>query len=619
MVMGQGFMKLTLLVFLMSFQMAQYILAQDSSKPKFSCESMTTRTEIYQGKSYLKYNIPEAAGMRCPQIQATRPAMPWKILKTKWSQQDELGFMNFIQSLGRSTCNTVEKCLSQSSNILRSMEDLLFTHYSDCADFPYYLRSYYAYKNGLPMSFTTEVEINPLSPEDQAKVAQRREDIRIKDGEEAALKYDKRLLDNRYSVDGNSPKAKLNIPNSSGTPRDFGLVGPRIMDQVSSATLRMLSTRPGLPETDFYSPKLHKGSIRPGTVLYNPSGHVAIVYDVTEKGEVLYIDAHPDNSVTRGSFGSEFPYSRMTHGGNFKNFRPFELVNVTKNSDGSIQKGSVRALVDAEISDYSLEQYLGNGINGDGSPNFKINPTDKKNANYYEWIKFKISGGVYRLDPVFEMKNEMSQLCAIAKDRVEAVQAAIDNKIFLKPHPDKLPANIYGTEGEWESYSTPGRDLRLRKKVLEIPAAAKNWLQRFNQQDPLIQYNGNDLKQDLIKTYLDSVLNCKIVYINSVGKSVQLGLETLLGRMTRLSYDPYACPERRWGATGAAELNSCADDQEKTEWHLLQQFLRNADEKDTTGVHGWSLSELASLNESKQADNKPQDERFKIGPKLEAM
>ena len=277
------------------------------------------------------------------------------------------------------------------------------------------------------------------------------------------------------------------------------------------------------------------------------------------------------------------------------------------------------SLTDAEISDFSLEQYLGNGTNLDGTPNFKINPTDKKNADYYEWIKFKISGGVYRLDPVFEMKNEMNQLCVIAKDRVEAVQAAIDNKVFLKPHPENLPTNIYGTEGEWESYSTPGRDLRLRKKVLDIPAAAKNWVDRYLEHDSLIQYSGTDLKQDIIKTYLDSVLNCKITYINSVGKPVKLGLETLLGRMTQLSYDPYACPERRWGATSKSELNSCADDQEKAEWHLLQQFLRNATEKDTSGVHGWSLSGLASLNETKQVDNKPQDERYKIGPKLEAM
>ena len=52
---------------------------------------------------------------------------------------------------------------------------------------------------------------------------------------------------------------------------------------------------------------------------------------------------------------------------------------------------------------------------------------------------------------------------------------------------------------------------------------------------------------------------------------------------------------------------------------MLQQFMRNATEKDTAGVHGWSLSQLASLNETKQVDNKPQDERYKIAPKLQAM
>ncbi len=583
------------------------------------CGTMTTREEIFQGKTYVKYNIVESAAMACPEIQVARPPMKWKVFKAKWSQQDELSFMAFVQALGRSTCNTVDKCLSESANTLRSTEDMLFTHYSDCADFPYYLRTYFAYKNNLPMSFTTSIEINPLNAEDQAKVDKRRQDILEKEGEEALAKYDKRLQDARYSIDGNAPTGKFNLPNTPGTIRDFGLVGPKIMDQISSGTLRMLTTRDGLPEADFYSPKLNRGSIRPGTVLYNPAGHVAMVYEVTDKGEVLYIDAHPDNSVTRGKFGPDFPYSRMTHGGNFKNFRPFEVTNAKLNPDGSIQKGLIKYFTDAQIPDYSIEQYIGNGLNLDGTPNFKINPTDTKNADYYEWIKFRISGGVFRLDPVFEMRNEMNQLCSMMQDRVNAVQTASDNKIHLKAHPDYLPANIYGTEGEWESYSTPGRDLRLRKKVLDIPLLAKSWIQRFNDKDQLLKYDGTDLKHDIIKTYLDTVMSCQIKYKNSIGKTIKVGLETLLGRMTQMSYDPYACPERRWGATGEGELSTCSDDQEKTEWHMLQQFMRNATEKDTGGVHGWSLAELASLNETQQVDNKAQDERYKIAPKLEAL
>lgn len=589
------------------------------SPPKFNCDSMTTREDVFQGKAYVKYNIPDSAGMACPQVQATRPAMPWKVFKAKWTQQDEISFMTFIQALGRSQCNTVDKCLSQESNILRSTEDMLFTHFSDCADFPYYLRTYFAYKNNLPMSFTTSVEISPLGPEDQAKVARRRQEILEKEGEAKALEYDKRLLDSRYSVDGNYPIAKFNYPSSSGTVRDFGVVGPKIMDQISSAMLRTFKPQPGFPETDFYSPKLNRGSIRPGTVLYSPSGHVAVVYDITEKGDVLFIDAHPDNSVTRGKFSSDFPLSRMTHGGNFKNFRPFEVLNPKLNSDGSIAKGTIRSVSDEQISDYAIEQYIGNGLNLDGTPNFKINPNDTKNADYYEWVKFKISGGVFRLDPVFEMRAEMNSLCQMFQDRINAVQTAVDSKIYLKDHPEFLPQNIYGASGEWESFSTPGRDLRLKKKALDIPLAAKNWVQRFNDKDPLLQYTGGDLKQDIIKTYLDVVTSCQVRYKNSMGKTIKVGLEVLLGRMTQLSYDPYACPERRWGATGEGELNSCADDQEKTEWHLLQQFMRNATEKDTAGVHGWSLAQLASLNETKQVDNKAQDERYKIGPKLQAL
>lgn len=583
------------------------------------CQAMTSRVETLNGRSYVKYNITVAAGMRCPQVQATRPAMPWKVRKTAWTPEDEVGFEKFIVALGKSSCNTVDKCISSEANYLRTEEDLLFSHYSDCADFPYYLRSYYAYKNGLPMSFTTSIEINPLSQSDLEKVAQRRQQILEEKGLDAALKYDKRLTDARYSLDGNRPKSKLNIPNTSGVERDFGLVGPKIMDQVSSGTLRMFSSQPGFPESDFYSPRVSKKSIRPGTVLYNPSGHVAIVYEVTKDGEVLYFDAHPDNSVTRGKFGKEFPLSRISHGGNFKNFRPYEVTNPTFNSEGVIVSGLIRAKSDSQIEDYSKEQYIGNGLNLDGSPNFKINPQDKKSANFYEWVKFKLTGGAYRLDPLFEMKSEMDQLCSMAKDRVSAVQAAIDGQVHLKDHPENLPANIYGTDGDWESYSTPGRDMRLRKKILDIPEAAKDWLERSRAKDPLLKYEGADLKQDLIKIYMTAVMQCRITYRNSIGKSVVLPLEAIIGRVTQLSYDPYSCPEIRWGANTAAELKTCSDDQEKMEWHKLQQFMRNATEKDTDGVHGWSLTDLASMNEQQTVDNRPQDERYKIGPKLEAM
>lgn len=598
---------------------AALLMSSMAQAATIDCSSLTSRTETLNGKSYTKYNVVDSAFMKCDQIQSTRPVMNWKVTKTGWSAQDESSFGAFIKKIGYSKCNTTDKCLSSEANMLRSEEDMQFTHYSDCADFPYYLRSYFAYKNKLPFAMVSSFQQAPFSETQQAQIAAERARILAEKGEEFAIKYDAQVRDARYSRNGNIPTAKINVPSSSGAVRDFAVLGPKIMDQISSGTLRMLNGSGGSVESDFYSPAVTKESIKPGTVLYNVSGHVAIVYDVTAKGEILYVDAHPDNSITRGVFNPDFKLVKSLYGGNFKNFRPVQVANATMAADGSIAKGQVVAATDSEIADFSMEQYEGLGKNSAGNTIFKLYAHDTKAVNFYDWVKFKLSGGSYRLDPIAEMKNEMGQLCVMAQDRVAAVQVSIDNQVHTKDHPETLPNNIFGADGEWEAYSTPGRDMRLKLKILSIPESAKVWMTRYQAQDPLISYKGQDLKSDLIAAYKQSVAACKITFKNSLGADSTVGLETLINRVAKISYDPYACPEIRWGAYKQEELASCADSQEKREWHELQQFLRNNLVKDTDAFHGYTLDQLRQMNERKEVDNNTSSERYRITPKLEAM
>lgn len=602
----------------MSIQLiSTYSLAQ-----KTDCSKITTRYEVFNDQKYLKYNVSDSSAMRCPQVIKNRPVMNWRVTKTEWSDADENEYRQFIQKIGHSQCNTTDKCLSGSDNILRTEEDMLFTHYSDCADFPYYLRAYFAYKKNLPFSMVTKIRQVPFSQTQLQQIALEREKILAEKGEAEAIKYDARLADLRYSRNGNFPAAKSNVPATNGTSRDFGQFGPQIMDYVSSGTLRMVNGQGTGVESDFYSPVIQRSAIQAGTVLYSVGGHVAIVYDVTKNGEILYVDAHPDNSVTRGVFKSTkeaYQAAHQRYGGNFKNFRPLQVLNPIYDAEGVITQGQVRAKSDQEITQHSLEQYLGSGKNSVGQIIYKLRPNDSKTVNFNDWVKFKLSGGRFKLNPVLEMKSEMEQLCQMAKERVSAVQAAVDNKIHLKNHPFNLPENIYGADGEWEAYSSPGRDLRLKLKILEIPDLAKSWVQRFKENDELIDYKGSDLKSDIISIYKKTVDSCQIQFLNSQKKIVTLSLENLIGRVSRLSYDPYACPEIRWGAFKQEELQACVDSQEKMEWHLLQQFLRNNLEKDTAVVHGYTLDQLILMNERKEVDNAPQDERFIISSKLQAM
>ncbi len=595
----------------------QISYAQD--KPPIDCSTLTSRTEIFNGKSYSKFNVVDSAYMKCEQIRSTTPVMNWKVRKTNWDYQDNSNFGVFLKKLGNSKCNTVDKCLAGNDNILRTEEDMQFTHYSDCADFPYYLRAYFAYKNSLPFSMVSSFQQAPYSENQLIQMAAERAKILADKGEEAAVKYDERVKDFRYSRNGNIPMAKLNVPSASGAIRDFTVLGPKIMDQVSSGTLRMLNGSGGAVESDFYSPAVARESIKAGTILYNVAGHVAVVYDVTAKGEILYIDSHPDNSVTRGVFNPDFKLLKSTYGGNFKNFRPVQVLNPTFDQSGFITKGQVVVASDEQIPDFSLQQYEGLGKSATNEIIFKLSSTDVRNINFYDWVKFKLSGGTYRLDPIAEMKNEMAQLCAVTQDRVSAVQVAVDNQVHSKTHPAVLPNNIFGAEGEWEAYSTPGRDMRLKLKILSIPESARGWMSRYLAKDPLISYQGQNLKADLISAYKQSVAACKITFKNSVGADTTIGLETLIDRVAKISYDPYVCPEIRWGAYREADLATCVDSQEKREWNDLQQFLRNNLVKDTEAFHGYTLDQLRQMNTSKAVDNSSSSERFRITSKLEAM
>jgi hypothetical protein len=48
--------------------------------------------------------------------------------------------------------------------------------------------------------------------------------------------------------------------------------------------------------------------VQPGTVIYDPDGHVAVVYKVEPTGRVFFIDAHPDHSLSFGEYSTRFDH-----------------------------------------------------------------------------------------------------------------------------------------------------------------------------------------------------------------------------------------------------------------------------------------------------------------------
>ena len=61
--------------------------------------------------------------------------------------------------------------------------------------------------------------------------------------------------------------------------------------------------------------KFQKESLKPGTLFYDPNGHVLLVYEIAKDGSVLMLDGHPDNSLTVQTFSSKYVRGRAVTGG----------------------------------------------------------------------------------------------------------------------------------------------------------------------------------------------------------------------------------------------------------------------------------------------------------------
>lgn len=574
------------------------------------CQEVVPVSVKVGNETLRRLNISKPAHLQCV---PKAPYRSWKVLRTEWTPADEQLWQDFVTRIGQSGCTTVDSCLASNANPFRDDSDIQTTHYSDCADFPMFLRAYFSYKRGLPFSMGLYPRANNMTEEQTAMVNQRRAKAEATGKLE---EFEVAFKDNRYSVNGNSLGGRMTVPSVRAT--NFSNVLDQIHNQISSGTYRMLQSA-GMQQPDFYSPRIMRSSIKPGTVLYKPTGHLAVVYEVTNEGVVKFIDAHPDNGVTRGVYNEEYARSNPNHGGGFKNWRPLRLIGAQYTEGKGFLGGRIELVPDREISDLSYEQYYGTASN----PNF-----DWKHARYifnnremklHEFVKARLFRGNYELDPLQTFKNDLDILCEDFQGRATAVETAVQVGLNLRAHPAQLPENIYGADGDWESYSTPGRDLRIRTRVLNLIESAKDYMARWVHKDPALKYNGQNLKQDLLKAYLAKDMSCKISYTNSKKEKIAMGLSTAISRITLQSFDPYLCPERRWGARYQSELATCKESMDKAEWYEYSQFLRNSTERDPSEVMGWSLGELKDLVGRRAVNNNHNSESYDVLQKLREL
>jgi hypothetical protein len=501
---------------------------------------------------------PAGAGVPEPVNRDAR----WRIVKDHWDASDEKGWQEFVARIGAADCWTIDACLKSSANPYRHTDPKV-RFYADCADVPYLLRAYYAWKNGLPFSWQSA--------------------MRSADGPG---------MDIRYSSNGNIVAGRQSVPATEQGVSAIPLLR-EIVNTISTAMYRR-DARSDDPRlfTDFYSPRLDRETIKPGTVAYDVNGHVALVWRVEDSGRVLIFSSHPDQTLDRTFVGREFLRTGPELGSIFQNWRPVRLAGATRAANGVLTGGRIAGTPNAELPGFSLEQYAGNPP-GDPAQwaraGFVFNGEE---MDFYTYLRARMSYGELEYRPVEELRAMMQTLCQDIRARKQAVAIAVEQRINLMPAPERLPANIYGTDGVWELYSTPSRDARLKTAFKEMYDQMTEFIRMKATNAPRLRYQGTDLPGDLLRAYEEENAACPTSYRTSDGRQVTLSIDDVVHRLFRLSFDPYHCVERRWGASDPAELASCPDGTEKRRWYEAQQNLRNQIDRTYDVDMAYSAEEL---------------------------
>lgn len=240
--------------------------------------------------------VPKAHSAPLPQQEvAAKLDLPteksWPALRA-WDGGAEAQYSEFISTIGRAVaagkCRTLRDCLNDPAiNPLHEFTAQALRFHADCADVPYILRAYYAYRHDLPFSY--------------ARTMQGR-------GHDARYYRDARPQGLRTWLESKTPRHLFQSLSSA----------------VHSGFFR---TAPAIESADFYQTTIDRNAVRPGTMFYDPNGHVLVVYALQPDGEVLTFDGHPDGYLTHGQLTEKNVHGGATQGGGFKNFRPITCQN----------------------------------------------------------------------------------------------------------------------------------------------------------------------------------------------------------------------------------------------------------------------------------------------------
>jgi hypothetical protein len=375
----------------------------------------------------------------------------------------------------------------------------------DCADMPYFLRAYFAFKMGLPFGFTKCSRGGGGSP----------------------------------------PKCYewMNIVSASaqqpgqGLGQAFGRYLRVVGDGVQSGAGRTLWND---ENTDFYPVALSQETLRPGTIFADPYGHILmIVRRVPQQGGaagiLLSADAEPDFTVARKRFWRGnflFVHDPKNSGPGFKRFRP-----IVREANGSLRRLSNAEIArNPDYGDFSLEQAQ---LGAD---------------EFYERMDAVLSPAP--LDPMRAMGAAIDALDEQVNARVTAVENG--RKYQNTNHGDaNMPdgPSIFETTGAWEDFATPARDFRLLIAIDVVRGYPDRVLQHPERYAIPFGKTPAMVKAELDAALAAELAQRKITYTRSDGSTWTLTLKEVVERAGEfeMGYNLNDCVELRWGAPERSE------------------------------------------------------------------
>jgi len=483
-------------------------------------------------------------------------------MRDQWNRQTENLYSAWIEKLFDAPLDQ-ELSWKEMDEVLHDQSrNVLFDHLGlredqkgtiiepDCADVPYFLRAYFAFKMGLPFGYAKctrgDGGVPPKCPQWWNIVNE--EPPQAVETVGGGIIEPAGFFGGIFGPPEPAPSVRRRTPQRV-PQRPKGLVPgfeyymtKTVADAVQSGNGR---TAADDDNSDYYPVPLAQDTLRPGTIYADPYGHVLILVKRVAQtgagaGVFLAVDGQPDGTVARKRFWrGNFLFAQDPSLGSpgFKRFRPIVRE----------KNGTLRRLTNAEIAkdpdygDFSLEQS-------------KLAVED-----FYDRMDDVMSPEP--LDPMQALKEVITSLEEQVNTRVTSVE---NGRKYLAgggktvDMPDG--ASIFETTGAWEDYATPSRDLRLLIAVDVVRNFPDRVARRPDRYAMPAGKTPQDVKAELEATLQSELRARKFSYTRSDGSSWTLTLDDLVTRLADLemAYNVNDCAEVRWGALeGSEEASTC--------------------------------------------------------------